>query len=133
VAFARSRNIDVTGETCPQYLFFTAADLNQAPEKAARYIYSPPPRSAASQDYLWAALARGDLALWSSDHSPYRLANKLPDPGNPAFHRAVSGIPGLETQLPLLFSEGLLKGRLTWAATSICPQGTQHASTDWIR
>ncbi|MBZ7924950.1 dihydropyrimidinase [Ensifer adhaerens] len=109
----RVRGVDVVGETCPQYLFLTAADLNGDPTNAARFVFSPPPRTKASQEHLWAAMESGEIQLWSSDHSPYRLADKLPDPANPSFERAVSGIPGLETQMPLLFSEGLRTGRIT--------------------
>jgi len=109
----QQRGVDVGGETCPQYLFLSAADLDQEAAKAARFIFSPPARTPTSQEYLWRALASGEIDLWSSDHSPYRLSDKLPDPGNPAFHKAVSGIPGLETRLPLLFSEGLLTKRLS--------------------
>ncbi len=109
----RARGADVTAETCPQYLFLTAADLDRAPAEAARALFTPPPRSRASQARLWTALADGEIALWSSDHSPFRLADKLPDPDHPRFHRAANGVPGLETRLPLLFSDGLLAGRLT--------------------
>ncbi len=110
---ARARGADVTAETCPQYLFMTAADLDRPPAAAARALFTPPPRTRSSQARLWEGLAAGDIALWSSDHSPYRLADKLPDPAHPAFHRAANGVPGLETRLPLLFSEGLLRGRLS--------------------
>ena len=113
VSRGRRRGADVIGETCPQYLLLTAADLDRPAIDAARFVFSPPPRSSASQAHLWQALAAGDLGLWSSDHSPYRLADKLPDAAAPAFHKAVSGVPGLETRLPILFSEGLLTGRLT--------------------
>ena len=109
----RARGADVTAETCPQYLFLTAADLDRAPAEAARALFTPPPRARTSQARLWTALADGEIALWSSDHSPYRLADKLPDPAHPRFHTAANGVPGLETRLPLLFSEGLLAGRLT--------------------
>ncbi|HEV7254746.1 MAG TPA: dihydropyrimidinase [Mesorhizobium sp.] len=109
----RLRGADVIAETCPQYLFLTAADLDQASGKAARYLFSPPARSRASQDFLWQALADGGIDLWSSDHSPYFLKDKLGEGPEPGFHQAVSGIPGVETRLPLLFSEGLLKGRVS--------------------
>ncbi len=109
----RARGADVAAETCPQYLFLTAADLDRAPAEAARALFTPPPRTRTSQARLWEGLAEGDIALWSSDHSPFRLSDKLPDPSRPRFHRAANGVPGLETRLPLLFCEGLLAGRLT--------------------
>ncbi|HTN96198.1 MAG TPA: amidohydrolase family protein, partial [Nordella sp.] len=115
LARARARGADVIGETCPQYLFLSGADLDRAPLDAARFVFSPPPRSPGRGDALWPLLERGDIALWSSDHSPYRLADKLRDPARPDFTKAASGVPGLETRLPLLFSEGLLQGRITLA------------------
>lgn len=113
LARARARGIDVIGETCPQYLFVSGADLDRAPLDAARFMFSPPPRNPGRGDAFWPLLEQGDIALWSSDHSPYRLADKLRDPARPDFTTAISGVPGLETRLPLLFSEGLLQGRVT--------------------
>jgi dihydropyrimidinase len=109
----QQRGARVFAETCPQYLFLSAADLDRDAEQAARCVFSPPARAPSDQAYLWEALARGDIALWSSDHSPSMLADKLGNDGAPAFHKAVSGIPGIETRLPLLFSEGLVTGRLS--------------------
>lgn len=113
MARAQARGADVIGETCPQYLFLSASDLDQAPKEAARFMFSPPSRSKERGEALWPILAAGGIALWSSDHSPYRLCDKLRDLERPDFTAAISGVPGLETRLPLLFSEGLLQGRLT--------------------
>ncbi len=112
---AQARGADVIGETCPQYLFLSGADLDRAPADAARFMFSPPPRAPGRGDALWPLLEQGDIALWSSDHSPFRLADKLRDPAQPDFTTAISGVPGLETRLPLLFSEGLLQGRVSLA------------------
>ena len=109
----QARGADVIAETCPQYLLLTAADLAGPPDSAARYIFTPPPRSRAGQTALWDGLANGLIGLWSSDHSPYRWADKLPPDRPPSFLTAANGVPGLETRLPILFSEGLLTGRLT--------------------
>lgn len=113
VARGRGRGADIIAETCPQYLMLTAADLDRPAADAARFIFSPPARTRSSQAALWQALAAGEIALWSSDHSPYMLGAKLPAEGEPAFNLAANGIPGLETRLPILFSEGLVGNRLT--------------------
>lgn len=112
---ARARGVEVFAETCPQYLFLTAADLDRPAREAVRFVFSPPPRAPRSQAHLWAALESGGIDLWSSDHSPYYLADKLGGTNEPRFDTVLSGIPGLETRLPLLFSEGLLTGRLSLA------------------
>ena len=108
----RLRGADVLAETCPQYLFLSASDLDRPPLEAAQYMFSPPPRSRADQAYLWQALADGEIDLWSSDHSPYYLAEKVGVAPH-VFHKTVAGVPGIETRLPLLFSEGLLAGRIS--------------------
>ncbi|HEY0120483.1 MAG TPA: dihydropyrimidinase [Rhizobium sp.] len=113
VTRGQTRGTDVIAETCPQYLLLDAGCLAGDAADAARHVFSPPPRSFASQNALWEGLSSGAIALWSSDHSPYRLADKLPKDGKPRFDKVVSGIPGIETRLPILFSEGLCKGRLS--------------------
>ena len=80
---------------------------------AARFVFSPPPRTPKSHAHLWRELAEGGIDLWSSDHSPYRFADKVGQAEVPGFHTTLSGVPGLETRLPLLFSEGLLTGRVS--------------------
>ena len=113
VARAKARGVDAIAETCPQYLFIAAADLDRPALDAARFVFSPPPRSPRSHAALWQALAEGGIDLWSSDHSPYWYADKIGKAETPGFDTTLSGIPGIETRLPLLFSEGLLTGRLT--------------------
>jgi dihydropyrimidinase len=84
----------------------------------AAFICSPPLRSREDQHALWAALASGALDLVSSDHAPYRLHDaqgKLAHGPEAPFTRIPNGMPGLELRLPLLFSEGVGKGRLTAA------------------
>ena len=107
---ARLRGTDVTGETCPQYVLVPPAALDGPAEEAARFLFCPPGRERASHAALWQGLEADDIALWSSDHSPGPLADKV---AAADFDKAVSGIPGLETRLPLLFAEGLLTGRLS--------------------
>lgn len=109
---AQTRGIDLIGETCPQYLFLTKADLDRPLPDVLRFMFSPPPRGDEAAPALWQALASGDLALWSSDHSPCRIEDRFAPGAPPHFDQVVSGVPGLETRLPLLFSEGLIAGRI---------------------
>src|SRR5690606_28145243 len=100
--------------SCPQYLFLTADDLDRAGLEGAKFCCSPPPRDAASQESIWQGLADGTLATYSSDHAPYRFdeTGKLPKGDQTTFKDMANGVPGLELRLPLLFSEGFLKGRM---------------------
>jgi len=111
---AQSAGLKVFGETCPQYLFLTAADLDRQGMEGAKFCCSPPPRDASAQETLWRGLANGTFQVFSSDHSPYRFdeTGKLMHGPDAAFTDVANGIPGLELRLPLLFSEGVRKGRI---------------------
>jgi dihydropyrimidinase len=111
---ARSRGARVFAETCPQYLFLTAEDLDREGMAGAMFCCSPPPRDRASQESLWRGLADGTFQVFSSDHAPYRFdeTGKLANGPDASFDRIANGVPGLEVRMPLLFSEGVLKGRI---------------------
>ena len=116
IAEAQARGLRVYGETCPQYLFLTAGDLDRPGFEGAKYVCSPPPRSADDQEHLWRGLANGVFQVVSSDHAPYRYAGpagKRAHGTQVSFDKVANGVPGLEVRLPLLFSEGVGKGRLT--------------------
>ena len=112
---ARNNGLPIYGETCPQYLFLTAEDLNKNGMEGAKYCCSPPPRDKAAQEAIWLGLRNGTFQVFSSDHAPYRFdeSGKFHAGANPSFKNIANGVPGLETRMPLLFSEGVLKGRLT--------------------
>jgi dihydropyrimidinase len=113
---ARSRGLKVLGETCPQYLVLTEKDLEGLNMEGAKYVCSPPPRDKASQEVCWRGLEAGIFQTFSSDHCPFRYDDprgKLVSSGRTSFRWVPNGIPGVETRLPILFSEGVSKGRLS--------------------
>jgi dihydropyrimidinase len=111
---ARARGVKVYGETCPQYLFLTGADIDRGLE-GAMFCCSPPPRDEAAQQACWTGLKDGSLAVYSSDHAPYRYdaSGKLPKGEKTTFKEMANGVPGLELRLPLLFTYGVGEGRLS--------------------
>jgi dihydropyrimidinase len=115
--WAKARGLAVMAETCPQYLFLTAADLGLDDSfDGARCVCSPPPRDAATQAKLWEALAGGVFSLVSSDHAAFRFDDprgKLVAGRSAPFTKIPNGIPGVATRLPLLFSGGVQEGRLS--------------------
>ncbi|MEO1600498.1 MAG: dihydropyrimidinase [Pseudomonadota bacterium] len=110
---ARGRGVKVWGETCPQYLFLTADDLDRPGSEGAKFCCSPPPRTTADQEALWRALALGDLQTVSSDHAPfaYDETGKLAAGQDPSFKEIPNGLPGLHWRLPLLFDAMVHGGR----------------------
>ena len=120
VAWAQARGLKIHAETCPQYLTLTADDMKglgaDDAMAGAKYVCSPPPRDVASQEAVWSGLRRGVFDVVSSDHCPFRYddpAGKLNPRGRTSFRWIPNGIPGIETRLPVLFSEGVSKGRIS--------------------
>lgn len=117
IRWARAQGLPVFAETCPQYLFLTAEDLGiDDSYLGARCVCSPPPRDLANQQRIWDGLGDGLFTVFSSDHAPFRYDDpqgKKPGGEEVAFRHIPNGIPGLETRLPLLYSEGVLAGRIT--------------------
>lgn len=111
---SRQFGANVLAESCPQYMFLTAQDMDRNGLEGAMYCCSPPVRDAASQEAVWEGLIDGTIATYSSDHAPYRFdeTGKLPKGEQTTFKEMANGVPGIELRLPLLFSEGFLKGRI---------------------
>jgi dihydropyrimidinase len=114
IRWAQARGLKVYAETCPQYLTLTAEDLRGLNMEGAKYVCSPPPRDRDSQEAVWAGLRQGVFHTVSSDHCPFRYdeEGKLTPKGRTSFRWVPNGIPGIETRLPILFSEGVSKGRI---------------------
>ncbi len=113
---AQSRGLKVMGETCPQYLVLTEKDMDGLNMEGAKYVCSPPPRDIESQQACWRGIETGVFQVFSSDHCPFRYDDpqgKLTPNGRTSFRWVPNGIPGVETRLPILFSEGVVKGRIT--------------------
>ncbi len=128
---AQQRGLKVYGETCPQYLVLTEKDLEGLNMEGTKYVCSPPPRDRASQRACWQGLQQGVFSLFSSDHCPFRYDDpqgKLNPKGRTSFRWVPNGIPGVETRLPILFAEGVGKGRIT-LNQFVALTATNHAKT----
>jgi dihydropyrimidinase len=116
IEWAQRRGIAAMAETCPQYLIDQAEHFHDHGWEPAKYMCSPPPRGGGNADRLWSGVERGSFQLLSSDHCPYRFEGadgKRSQGENPDFRHVPPGVPGLETRLPLLYEEGVAKGRLS--------------------
>jgi len=128
---ARRRGLKIYGETCPQYLVLTEKDMDGLNMEGAKYVCSPPPRDEASQVACWEGLQQGIFSLFSSDHCPFKYDDpqgKLIPKGKTSFRWVPNGIPGVETRLPILFSEGVGKGRIS-LNEFVALTATNHAKT----
>ena len=128
---AQQRGLKIYGETCPQYLVLTEKDMDGLNMEGAKYVCSPPPRDEKSQKECWAGLQQHVFSLFSSDHCPFRYDDpqgKLNPKGRTSFRWVPNGIPGVETRLPILFSEGVKKGRIS-LNDFVAFTATNHAKT----
>ncbi|MEE9151329.1 MAG: dihydroorotase [Thermoplasmata archaeon] len=87
------KNSNLTSEVTPHHLF-----LNSSAKLGAFGKVNPPLREWEDQEALWNALKQGAIDIIASDHAPHTLEEKE------LFENAPSGMPGVETMLPLLLS-----------------------------
>ncbi len=112
VRAARARGQRAWAETCIQYLFFTAEDLDRPDFEGAKFVCSPPFRSRADQEALWAGLDDGTLAVVSTDHAPFNFATQKVL-GRDDFTRIPNGVPAIEDRLLMLYHAGVGGGRIS--------------------
>ncbi|MGQ9849475.1 MAG: dihydropyrimidinase [Aggregatilineaceae bacterium] len=101
LAQAPLRTAQAFGETCPQYLYLTAAEYARSGFEGAKFVCSPPLRAADDQAALWRALSGGTLQAVGSDHCPFNYAGQK-DLGRDDFRQIPGGLPGVEARLALL-------------------------------
>lgn len=107
VEAAKRDGVPITAETCAQYLTLTDGAISDV---GAFAKVNPPIRGVADSDALWAGLKTGIVDTVASDHAPWGLAQK--EEGKADIFNAPSGIPGVETTLPLMLTE-VNNGRIT--------------------
>jgi dihydropyrimidinase len=120
IARAQARGVKVWGETCPQYVTLTAADMARTNPRdggfeGAKFMCSPAPRDAAEHARIWEMVRRGTLDVISSDHCGFSFEGtrgKASAGRDASFEKIPNGIPGLAARLPIVFSEGVSKGRI---------------------
>lgn len=110
IILARRAGQKVFAETCPQYLVLT--DECYRGGNGLDYVMAPPLRRAEDCDRLWRALGQGDIDTVGTDHCSFSRADKI-RLGSGNVFKAPGGVPGIETRMELLFSEGVMKGRMS--------------------
>lgn len=104
---AQGRGLPVFGEATPHYLVLT--DEVYERDNGRLFLCSPPVKSAEDRDALWDGLADGTLSIVGADHCAFTVEQKT---RHESAFDAPNGLPGIETRLPLVFSEGVSKARI---------------------
>ncbi|MCC3359161.1 dihydroorotase [Bacillus sp. REN16] len=102
----QEEGVKVSVETCIQYLTFTEENMKTFGAKAK---INPPLRQKEDMEALWEMCQTGDISFVASDHAPWQLDRKQSE----VILENASGSPGVETLFPVLFSEGVMEGRLS--------------------
>lgn len=124
LAYGRSKNIAVMGETCPQYLFFTEHEYERS--DGAKWVCSPPMRGFEDQIRLWQGLEDGTIQVLATDHCPFFFDGTKPinyegkpiaipgkELGKDDFTKIPNGLPGVGDRLPLFWNSAVNTGRIT--------------------
>lgn len=122
--YARRRGLQVMGETCPQYLFFTI-DHMRRPD-GAKWVCSPPMRTVEDNNRLWKGLSEGTIQTVGTDHCPFFFDGTKPiqyegkpvaipgkELGKDDFTKIPNGLPGVGDRLPVMWTYGVRAGHLT--------------------
>ncbi|MEK7084263.1 MAG: dihydroorotase [Patescibacteria group bacterium] len=93
---AKQRGLPVFAEITPHHLFLN----DSAYEKLGTFAQmNPPLRTKEDQEALWEGVRNGTIDTIGTDHAPHTREEKAQPYG-----KAPSGVPGIETMLPLLLT-----------------------------
>jgi dihydroorotase len=95
---AKLRGVDVTVETCPQYLLLNTNDMLQL---GGILRLNPPIREARHNEPLWNALLEGVIDMIATDHAPHTPLEKMRE----SIWDCDCGFPGVETQMSIMLTE----------------------------
>lgn len=117
---ARARgSLNIHGETCTQYFFFTKDDLARPDFEGAKWVCSPPFREVGDQVALWGGVADDSLQVISTDHCPFwfegGVDGRTPgkELGRENFAAIPNGCPGIEDRMMVLYHHGVLGGHFS--------------------
>lgn len=124
LAYARAHHAPVMGETCPQYLFFNESHLMRP--DGAKWICSPPMRNESDNQRIWQGIEENTIQTIGTDHCPFFYDGTKPityegqevkipgkELGANDFTKIPNGLPGVADRMPILWTEGVVKGRIT--------------------
>ena len=112
VVKARAAGEEVYSETCPQYLLLNDEKYIHGIDEGLKYILSPPLRRKKNCEALWQGIREGYIQVVATDHCSFTIATDKQS-GREDFSKCPNGLPGVEERMPLMFSEGVMKGRIS--------------------
>jgi allantoinase len=124
----RAQGYAATVECLIHYL--TLDEETDAKRLAGRSKCNPPIRRRAEVEALWRQLAAGNVTLLSTDHVSWSLDRKT----NPDMLANASGLPGLETMIPLFVKGAMERGvPLSWGARLMAYNPARHFRLEHVK
>jgi len=111
IAQAQKKGQQVFAETCPQYLLLDESKYQGSFDQTAVFVMSPPLRKKEDNEALWEAIRNGTIKTIGTDHCPFTLKQK--EMGINDFRKIPSGAGGVEHRLALLYTFGVLTGKIS--------------------
>lgn len=108
---AQEKGQAVLAETCPQYLLLDDTKYNGSFNQVVPFVISPPLRKNDDNNALWEAVKNGTVETIGTDHCPFTMEQK--EMGRNDFRKIPNGAGGVEQRLALLYTYGVLGGRIS--------------------
>lgn len=108
---AQQEGKNVLAETCIQYLFLDEDRYREDKLQGLKYIMSPPLRKKENQSLLWKDIINKNIQVVATDHCTFDFKGDK-QLGKDDFTKCPNGGPGIESRIPLMFSEGVMKGKI---------------------
>lgn len=106
---AQAEGVKVLAETCAQYLVLDDRVFNR--KDGHLFACQPQVKTPQDQKRLWRGLQDGEVCSVSTDTCTFTTKQKAMWKGD--FTKIPMGMPGLETLLPIVYTHGVLKRRLS--------------------
>ena len=111
VKLGRMRGVDVSAETCPQYLFLDQSIYERPGFEGAKWVMTPALREKWNQEHLWRGLKFNDLSSVATDHCPFCFKGQK-ELGRDSFAQIPNGAPGVENRMSLIYQGGVVERRI---------------------
>lgn len=106
---AQARGVPVIAETCAQYLILDDSVFKR--DDGHLFACCPQLKKPADIERLWKGVKDGEVSVVSTDTCTFTKEQKAMWNGD--FTKIPMGMPGLETLMPVVYTEGVLKDRIT--------------------
>lgn len=108
---AKERGVGLSIEAVLPHLLLDHGETERPGFEGAKYVMSPPLRTARDRQALWHALEQGLIDTVGTDHAPFDFRGQK-DMGEGDFTKIPNGMPGIEDRVNLLYTYGVSRGRL---------------------